>query len=182
MRVKYLLISLLIVNTICKAQGERALNSIYSEVGGNALFYSFNYDRSFTLTKNIKLASRAGLSFLPDIDRSGRLGNFIIPFELNLLYGKNELSKNFAELGLGITFFEAAKGYYRDTNNIDHTVTGFLNVRLLRVGFRHQKPSGGLMYRAGLMVPISQDEYSKQYIGDEIFFRIWAGFSIGYSF
>lgn len=184
MRTKYFLFflaCLLTVNTICKAQEKKALNSIYFEAGGNALYYSINYDRSFNLTKNIKLTPRAGLSFLPDIDKRDRLQNFIIPIELNLLYGKNELSKNFAELGLGITFFESEKGY-KTINNIDHAVIGFLNVGLLRAGFRHQKPGGGLMYRAGLIVPISQDEYSKQYIGDEIFFRIWAGFGIGYTF
>ena len=176
-----LLICFFTVSTLCQAQEPKALNSVYFEGGGNGLFYSFNYDRAFNLSNKIKLAPRAGVSFLPDIDKHDHLKNFIIPIELNLLYGNNKLSKNFAELGIGVTFFEFVKGY-KTINNIDQAVIGMSNVGLLRVGFRHQKPSGGIMYRAGLLVPISQDGYSKQRVGDDIFFRIWAGFSIGYSF
>jgi hypothetical protein len=55
-------------------------------------------------------------------------------------------------------------------------------IGLFRAGFRHQKPEGGLMYRVGIMARISQDDFSDSKVSDDLFYRLWPGLSLGYSF
>lgn len=180
--MKQKLIYFLLLSTIgYNAIGQQPVknNAVYLELGGNGLFYSLNYDKLINLSTRVKLAPRIGFSYLP-YDGGNDFKNLIIPTELNFLYGKTAQSKNFAEAGVGLTFLEFINGFRNGDKN--DPVSKFANVTLVRLGYRHQKPTGGLMYRAGLLVPITQDEFSKQKVGDDIFFRLWAGFSLGYSF
>ncbi len=166
---------------ITKAQNTKVAkkNALYLEAGGNGLFYSINYDRIVPISPKVKIAPRLGISYLP-YNGGNKFKNFIIPFEVNILYAKQAESKNFIEGGVGLTLFEFVKGF-RNGNKKD-PVSQYSNVTMIRVGFRHQKTSGGLMYRAGLLIPVAQDSYSESIVGDDIFFRIWAGFGIGCNF
>jgi len=160
-------------------------NSAYIELGGNAVFYSLNFDRLIPLGEKIKLVPRVGVMYLPltNIKSNNTFGNFNLPFELNALWGKNLNSKNFPELGIGYNLISFKDGYTVDGNgNFIENRTKFAKVATVRAGFRHQKPEGGLMYRIGLLVPLSQDEYSESRVGDDIFYRIYGGFSLGWSF
>ena len=158
-------------------------NSIYAEFGGNAFsYYSINYDRIIKLTDQLKIAPRFGVSYLPikKLALNEDYGNFRIPLEVNLLWGKNPEAKKFAEVGIGLSLiqmkieprlFEADRpDYYK-----------FSRTTFLRLGFRHQRPTGGLMYRAGLLARVAQDSFSKQRFGN-ISYQLYPGASIGYSF
>ena len=159
-------------------------NSLYLEAGGNTIYYSINYDRIIPLTPKLKLAPRAGFMYFPQsafYDDSS-FGDIRIPVELNLLWSKNPNASNFLEGGIGISFIQIKERVTYGTSTVETTTNAYGKVTLLRLGFRHQKPTGGLMYRAGLLVPIARDEYSQFRMGDDIFYVVWAGFSIGYSF
>lgn len=157
-------------------------NSIYLEAGGNAIVYSVNYDRIIPLSTKLKLAPRIGFEYFPHSTRSA-YNDFVIPLEANILFGKTEISKNFAEAGVGLTLV-GMKDYYLDNGELatKNTKNKFARITLMRLGFRHQKPIGGLMYRAGLLVPIDQYVFSKGIVGDDIFSRLYAGLSLGYAF
>jgi hypothetical protein len=38
------------------------------------------------------------------------------------------------------------------------------------------------MYRVGIMARISQDDFSDSKVSDDLFYRLWPGLSLGYSF
>jgi len=96
-------------------------NSVYLEAGGNAYVYSFNYDRSISISSKVKLATRIGFgTFLKDEP-------YIIPLEVTALIGKQ---KDFFEFGTGYTFAD----------------DGFLT---FRVGYRMEKNRN--LFRAGLL-------------------------------
>lgn len=175
-----ILIILCLLNIDTNAQSKT--NSIYVEAGGNGIIYSINYDKTFNLSNKFKLAPRIGFEYYPH-EKNSFYNDIVIPLEINVLISKNQISKNFFETGLGISFFSAKKGYSIDANNkIIDNGNGMAKVTTARLGFRHQKPEGGLMYRVGILVKISQDEFSKSRVGDDLFYRLWPGFSIGYSF
>lgn len=160
--------------TTTYAQPKTKNNSVYLELAGNGMLYSANYDRTILLSKQFKLAPRVGFEWLPVRERLG-YQNFVIPLELNVLWAKNRESKNHLELGLGLTFIELKKQFFNKTS----PSTKMAKVTLLRLGFRHQKPSGGFMYRIGTTLPIAQDDYlNKVEVRNDFF----GGISLGYSF
>lgn len=160
-------------------------NSVYVELGGNAVFYSFNYDRIIQLSEKLKIAPRVGFMYLPlsDIKSNKTFGDFNIPLELNLLFAKNSESKNFGEFGVGLNLISMKNGYtIGPADEVVRNNSRLARVTTLRAGFRHQKPQGGLMYRIGLLVPILQDEFSEKRVGDDIFYRLYGGLSLGWTF
>ncbi|WP_316773138.1 hypothetical protein [Pedobacter frigiditerrae] len=160
-------------------------NSLYVELGGNTVLYSVNYDRIIPLSTRFKLAPRVGFEYVPrNIKNGSTYGNWSFPIEVNLLYAKRSESKNFLEGGFGLSLFNIVDNYKynNDRTEIIDTEIKTAKITTLRLGFRHQKPTGGFMYRAGLLVRLSQDEFSKQRVGDDLFFVIWPGASLGYSF
>lgn len=159
-------------------------NSVYVEGGGNTVYYSINYDRIFALSNRLKLAPRAGFMYLPLTEIADRtdFGDIRIPFEANLLWSNSETPKNYVEAGIGMSLI-SLKQYVTNLQTGQNAVRNtFGNITTMRVGLRHQKSNGGLMYRIGLLVPITQDSYSKSRVGDDIFYRIYGGASLGYSF
>lgn len=176
------LITLLLITTASTEVNAQkfANNTIYLEAGGNAhTFYSVNYDYLFKLSEQFKLAPRVGFSYIPmkSFKLNTDYGNIRIPLEVNALWANKADAKNFAELGLGLSLIQI-KAYEGSRQNyqIKHA-----KITTLRAGFRHQKPSGGLMYRLGILAPITQDEFSKKRFV-EIFNKIMPGASMGYSF
>jgi len=160
-------------------------NSIYIEALGNAVFYSINYDRTFKVSEHLNLIPRVGFMYFPLTSfKSNRdYSDVSIPLELNLTWHKNPATKNFPELGLGLNFIGMIDGYSLDESGSKENIsTRFGRVTTLRAGFRHQKREGGLMYRAGLLTPITQDKFSENKVGDDIFYRLYIGFSVGYTF
>jgi len=130
-------------------------NAIYLELGGNALYYSVNYDRVFSFSKIVHSSLRVGFFTTPEIG-SG-YNTHVFPLEANLLLGKEN---NFFELGVGQSIWVESGGY---SDNIDSYST-------FRLGYRHISDKG-LMVRTGI-VPIIQDDDA----------MIWVGLGIGYAF
>lgn len=173
-------LSMIFINSITFAQEK--YNSVYVEAGGNTIFYSINYDRVFRLSAQLKIAPRIGFMYLPmtKIYNRSRFGDIRIPAEVNLLWSKTPFSKNFIEGGIGLNFFQRRERTTSlESDNEDYR-RPFGKVSTLRLGYRRQKPTGGLMYRTGLLIPLHQDATFRA--GDDVFYRIWAGFSIGYTF
>lgn len=159
-------------------------NSAFVELGGNGVAYSVNYDRIIPISTKLKLAPRVGFEYIPRNKENFQIyGNWSFPLEVNILYGKKEDSKNFLETGFGLSLFNLVEGYKQDANGkVLDTDVKMAKVTVLRLGFRHQKPSGGLMYRAGILARLTQHEFSKTRVGDDLFYKLWPGFSVGYSF
>ncbi|RZK55421.1 MAG: hypothetical protein EOO91_14155 [Pedobacter sp.] len=178
-----LLLSAVIVQ-FASAQ-ETKKNSLYLEIGGNGVLYSVNYDRIIPISTQFKLAPRIGFDYVPrNIKNAPTYGNWSFPIEANVLYAQSRESKNFLEGGLGLSLFNIVANYKynNDKTEIIDTEVKTAKITTFRLGFRHQKPTGGFMYRAGLLVRLSQDEFSKQRVGDDLFFVIWPGASLGYTF
>ena len=182
-KIHLLLFSLILLNVLPSIAQKFKKNAAYIELGGNAEFYSINYDRRLPISTQFKIVPRVGFMYLPlnRIKDNYDFTTIRVPIELNLLWAKRAESKNFAEAGVGLNLIGMKKytGYYFDRNVYENK---FAKVTTIRLGFRHQKPTGGLMYRAGLLIPITQDRFSESRVGDDIFYRLYAGFSLGYSF
>lgn len=104
-----------------------------------------------------------------NIKKNRDFDNLRIPLELNALWTKNNNGKNFAEVGIGLSLISLIQGYKTNLegDKIEEEYK-YVKITTLRVGFRHQKPEGGLMYREGLIIPVTQDAFSKNKMGDDI--------------
>lgn len=170
--MKPILITLLIFfsfRSIAQQQPNTDLskNSIYAELLGNGGIYSINYDRLFQVSKGIKVAPRIGFATYQNV--------IIVPLEANILLSESTTSKNFFETGLGVTLIKPLVGAsvstltvngYQYVSNNEVVNTPFI----IRVGFRHQKPTGGFMYRTGFLL----------FTGKETLLTI--GIGLGYNF
>ncbi|WP_316827860.1 hypothetical protein [Pedobacter miscanthi] len=178
---KYYL-SIILLATFLASVAQTKSNNIYLEGLGNAVVYSINYDRLFHISNELTIAPRVGFEYIPrrDVDAYGR---YTFPTEINFLYNKNKNNPNHIEAGAGLTFFSLFDNYqYSVTNEIVGKNYKLAKISTLRLGFRHQKNEGGLMYRAGILVRLTQDDFSRSRVGGDLFYRIWPGFSIGYTF
>lgn len=155
--------SVLLVSSFCLLGSQNAhaqvyakKNTIYLELGGNAALYSFNYDR--LLANNI--SARAGIGIFSIEDDLGiSVDITAVPVTVNYIVGKD---RNNFELGLGILYV---------SGNLDiGTVSssGVLGTAVL--GYRHQKPEGGVFYKASVTPIFGQGE-----------FLFWVGAGIGYT-
>ncbi|MCK4344070.1 MAG: hypothetical protein KAX05_02205 [Bacteroidales bacterium] len=95
-------------------------NSFFLELGGNAFFYSLNYDRLIHTEESLQISSRIGISHLG-----------IIPIQLNLLIGG---SSHHFEFGIGVLISI-------EDQNVLPTGT---------IGYRYQKLDGGFLFRIGI--------------------------------
>ncbi|WP_316805127.1 hypothetical protein [Pedobacter nototheniae] len=164
-----LFISLILtgLSFMVNAQEVEKKNSIYAELLGNGGAYSLNYDRLFQVSKGLKVVPRVGLSTLQQV--------IIVPLEVNLLISKSNTSKNFFETGIGVTILKPLSGFHGKLLTVNGYDYNFDNKTvntplIIRAGFRHQKPVGGFMYRAGALL----------FTGDETILTI--GLALGYSF
>ena len=142
-------------------------NSIYAELLGNGGVYSINYDRVFQLNNHLKIVPRVGFSTLKQV--------IIVPVEANLLLSGSRTAKNFFEGGLGVTILKPLSGFSGQLLTINGYDYNFKNEAvntplIVRAGFRHQKPAGGLMYRTGLLLFTGEDSL------------LTLGIGIGYTF
>lgn len=146
-----------------------ARDALYFELGGNALIYSFNYERRLS----DRTTARGGLMFLAlnatneGTGESASVNVALLPLMMNWLMGEGS---GRLELGIG-PLFGLAGGNATDVEgtNIDFSGAGLSGVTST-IGYRYHPPDGGLIFRGGL-VPF--------YSGGP---QIWAGLSLGYAF
>lgn len=156
-------IILLLLATSLYAQERIPKNSAYFELGGNGLYYSFNYERIFIQGDKMNYAIRGGLGYTPKFIHGNDI--FVLPVEFNIITGQNN---SHFELGFGYTFVYQ---YWIG----DH----YGQLLLLRFGYRFQKKSKGLMYRLAL-TPFT--DYFVYPNWTDRFITPFAAASIGYSF
>lgn len=124
-----------------KVKGEKfANNAFYVEIVGNCIPAAVCYDHIWTKYGFLNISTALGGSYLP-VGKSRTAGGF---FEVNFLFGK---TKNMFEYGIGWY-----NGYlhYVPKNDEDRHYNILNNT--LRLGYRYQKPEGGFLFRAGLVV------------------------------
>lgn len=144
----------MIMSQIASAQ---AAESIFFEIGGPGLA-SMNFDTRFGAREG-GLGGRVGIGGL-SVAGSGVI---VFPLALNYLLGKD--TKNYFELGIGITPLIASGDIVEDGNF--STTFGHLNF-----GYRLQPLEGGVTFRA-FISPI---------FGKGFFIPYFGGVSFGYKF
>ncbi|MBI4647700.1 MAG: hypothetical protein HY738_14210 [Bacteroidia bacterium] len=146
-----------------KDSNHQAKNSVFFELLGNGIIYSLNYDRIVLQKNGLKTSARFGIAIIPFGDI-----NHLYITEINQLIG---CGNSYFEIGLGITqlyvFSKEGTSFF---GLDDYDYFGFI-----RIGYRHQKPKGGLFYRIGITpFMFLEESYNKLYP--------YFGFSIGKSF
>ena len=150
---------------------QRSPSSIYMELLGNGAWYSINFDKITVLNSSLSLASRIGFGYVPGME----IRRFVaVPFELTTLAGARE---HFFEIGPGITYL-----YLRSGSAIfsaSNSIAANHNIRAsMRLGYRYQQESGGLMLRAGFIIINQVDLEWDSY---EPLSGFWPGISVGYT-
>lgn len=109
-------------------------NSIQVELGGNAAFYSFIYERILINGNRFKTSGQAGIAYYPP---SAGILDLWIPVLVNELYSFNK--QNHLELGIGYAFVYAASRDY-ENNPYNWEWSGFYTGRLgYRYTFKNDK-------------------------------------------
>jgi hypothetical protein len=128
-------------------------NSIYFEFGGNAAFYSVNYDRIIPLNNNRALVIRVGGNELHN-DRTDTLSfNFL--GTAGILCGRH------------VHFFETSLGYTHFSRDPDRLI-------VLTAGYRIQG-------RRGLVIRVTPMYIYNTEKGNTFGNSLWFGLSVGYS-
>jgi len=143
-------------NTEAYSEDEgNASNTVYFELLGKGLYYSINYEAQifhfdkFSAGFSIGMGIYAGMT---DIEKSR---DFTMPFELQAMYHLNE--EHHIQFGFGTTFWKYKINDIEISNaNINQqpvaptlkTIKEWFGH--INIGYRHQKPEGGLIYHAGI--------------------------------
>ena len=148
--------------------------SIYFELLGNGLFYSFNLDE--LLTSHV--AARAGIGYFgisvnsPDDNTSTVSASvLLIPITVSYLFFGDGLPmpNSKFELGAGVTVLSFSASDGSNNGAFGFKSSGVLGTGV--VGYRYQHPDGGLLFRADF-TPV---------FGYGLFAPLF-GLSIGYTF
>jgi hypothetical protein len=141
---------------VAQADEQRtANNALYAEGLGPGLFYSLNYERSFS-----DFAGRIGFGYVSvsagASDSSGQVqetasASFItVPITVSYLGIGSK--RNMLELGAGATIFHVGAGgstfEAKSSSSANASATFVLPVAI--VGYRYMPPSGGFLFRAGV--------------------------------
>lgn len=133
-------------------------NSLYLELGGNALAYSINYDRIVGDVFSV----RAGIGFFStDLDEGGSSSIAGIPIMANYLLGSGNSR---LELGAGILIVTGSF----DVAGASDSGAGVAGTGTF--AYRFQKPEGGVFFKAGFTPIIAGGSFIP-----------WFGVSIGYT-
>jgi len=143
--------------------GDRA-QSVYFELLGAGLTYSFNYDSRFQNTLN-GLGGRVGVSYLSADGNS----IFTAPIMLNYLLGKHG---KYFEMGVGATFVNFDSNKANNSNNEILFVESSGVYGNMVFGYRKQPVDGGFMFRAGISPIFNANNFLPYY----------GYISLGYSF
>lgn len=160
--------------------------SVYVELGGAGLVYSFNYDFRFDKTDINSWGMRAGVGGYAVEDES----LLTIPVQINKLYGKG---RHFFELGGGATFVYYRydgwyySGYYGPDGNYVSYTTDYKDknydwilstgdtpavMGTLNFGYRKIPEDGGFLFGVNVVPAFNQNG----------FWPLWAGVRFGYAF
>jgi hypothetical protein len=138
----YFLFLFFIVDCIA---GYGQTQAVYSELGGESMWLSINYDRRFNKT-NDGLGFRMGVGS----NLGSRPSGITIPVGVNWLGGRRG---NFVELGAGITWFSMTGLDFNHRYNLGNKTYQQDERSLLGnlvLGYRRQPKNGGLSLRAGI--------------------------------
>lgn len=116
-------------------------NTVFAELAGNGFVYSVNYDRIFNLTSSYKLAARMGVQVTNKFPLT-YYRTFCVPVELSGLYNLYN-HKHFIEVGVGLSYLNSHDYFVNHTEEI--------MLLALRLGYRYQKPAGGLFVKVGFV-------------------------------
>ncbi len=154
------LIILLFISILltCDINAQTAAKSVYAELGGPGIA-SLNFDTRFNKTEG-GLGGRIGVGGF-SIDGSSVV---FFPIGINYLLGKD--SKNYFELGAGVTPLIASSDFSDDETNFSTTFGHLI------IGYRLQPANGGITFRA-FICPV---------FGSGFFVPYYAGISFGYKF
>lgn len=145
----------------------RARNTIYLEGLGSGGFYSVNYERLLLSGEKQAYGFRIGTSSF-----GKSFGTITLIGELFTLIGRGS---HHGDFGIGLTAANQKEFVFGNSNPVSRNTTLYA---IPRISYRYQKPTGGLMVRAGF-TPIAKmtnraDSTSR--------FGLWFGLSIGHSF
>ncbi len=161
-----------------RAQSPTCPSSVYFEALGNGLLYSVNYDRLLTGS----LGGRVGVShFAPD-----EVSVTTFPVSAYYLVGSGNSR---LELGLGMcVMLQGEKQSFSFMSSLDEEFKGNGVLGTATLGYRHQHPEGGFMFRAG-MTPFFgtfERDISPTYfetVTEDVFrVHLSGGLSAGYAF
>jgi len=138
-------------------------NTLYLGIAAYGAYPSINYDRIFFDKGRVKYTFGVGISLWQstkygDVDWATH-----VPVQLNAFFGGG---KHHPEIGIGFT--------YRYVNNVAESKYEKYMFPV-KVGYRYQKPDGGLFLRANLLAVYRPNEAFKPNIYPSF------GFGIGYS-
>lgn len=165
MKKKYqMLFITILISAITYAQESFVKQSVYFELLGNGILYSFNYEKY--VKPNISL--RTGISVIPEQKTiSGKketLNSYLLPMMANYLIGKD---CHKLELGAGVVCHYMLKTFkYNKISN----KSGCNFYPTARFGYTFIPKSNGLTYKISY-TPILDEHINH-----------WVGISFGYSF
>lgn len=182
--MKCLLLSLLFSLVLSTASAQQIQepakkNTVFLELGGNAVLYSLNYDRIVLEKPKWKLSGRIGAMYFRErtnyLDKDYSL-DVAVPIELSYLRGKGN---HYLEFGLGMTpWYE---NYISLMETLDGTHIKHIGVvGFSRLGYRYQKRDGGIFFKAGF-TPMIQFKDKVYKYNDDISIMEWAGLAVGYT-
>lgn len=138
-------------------------NTVYFELFGNGLVYSVNYDRM--VTDNISVRAGYGGLTVKSIETQEEAKITMIPVLGNYLMGDGNHK---LEIGGGVVMVSI--DYSGNVEDIDFSIGADGAIPTGNLGYRYQKPEGGLFFKASLC----------PFFGDEMVTSI--GLGLGYSF
>ncbi len=148
--------------------GSFARNSVFVELGGNALLYSVNYDHKFFDHASARIgAMYFSVSADDPNSLNGRVSVFLAPIMANYLVGDGNSR---LELGAGLVVAGASGSGTVDNEQLDEFRGGGVGFTST-VGYRLQPRDGGFLFRIGFTPIIAPGTFIP-----------WFGLSFGASF
>ena len=166
-------------------------NTIYAEAFGQGFCWSLNYDRLLNTDKKVFNSFTAGVVYVPNQIQFGDGSYFGVPVSYNWLFGKKS---HHLELGVGITGMAVKSDFGLFGLS---TTNHFYTYLTPKIGYRFQRPQGGLFLKVTATPMIDLVSFSNEWSNNgslrisSLFSNVlglyypafpWPGFSIGYTF
>lgn len=158
---------------------EIAKHTVLIEIfGSSGSSLSIQYDRILKQTYHSFYNLNCGVGYFPPPEKDAN-PNYGVAISLNRTSG---IMKNHLEIGVGLTY---SKGIIqeRDTPYVSKNTFQSLEAiySTIRIGYKYQKPTGGLFFRVGFTPMIMIYRLSDRKISGENFIPS-AGIGLGYTF
>jgi len=158
-------------------------NTVYAEFAGTSgSISSVNYDRILLQKEGLMFNLTLGIGYFPSINNWNPIIG--LPVTFNASFGK---AKHHFELGTGLTYnsgLEQSSLLYYQSINTNNSNTNVKSMEALfwtfRIGYKLQKPNGGLFLRGGFTPLINIKTFS-DFKGESNFIPAF-GAGIGYTF